>query len=433
MSLLQLYIPEHFSEETSPITPAVPDVQAHGSSHGESASACLWVLRDTAGMVLRRGEGALSTVPKADTVQVVVPASMVLLAQVRVPSRNRRKMLQLLPYAVEEKLMYDPESIHVAAGPQLVGGETVVAVIDKRWMNRVIKLLQDAGLPPRQMWPETLLPAVSPGTWSVVWNGREGFVRTGKVSGQSLDGGDTAVPPLGLLLAVKEASAKGSAPRKIDLKYVEGSERPDLESWAAQLGVKVAVTGAWDWSSASYGIDKGVNLLQGEFASAGFETDWLSRLRLPLILASIIVVLQLGGGFADWLMLSYEKRQLATEMQKTFRQAFPEAKVIVDAPLQMQRNLAELRHANGVPDPSDFLPLLAKVAPVLSQSGVANVKSMQYEQGILKMEVALNDAQTPENLRNRLRVSGLSVDFEKGEKPKSGGAIVHLTLRRAGL
>lgn len=422
MSLLQIYIPEHLTtEDASPVAPAT----------GKDAITCLWVLRDAAGNVMRRGEGALSAMPRADAVQVVVPASMVLLAQVRVPARNRRKMLQLLPYAVEEKLMYDPDAIHVAAGPRLASGETVVAVIDKGWMKRVMGLLQDAGLPPRQMWPETLVPGVTPGTWTVVWNGQEGFVRTSMASGLSLNGGSAEVPPLGLSLAVKEAAAKGNAPRKINLQLTDGADKPDVESWAAQLGAKVAVTGAWDWSAAAYGTEKGVNLLQGEFAATGFEPDWLPRLRFPMILAGVIVLLQLGGGLVDWLLLSYEKHQLDADMQKTFRQAFPEAKVVVDAPLQMQRNLAELRHARGLPDPADFLPVLAKAAPVLAQPGT--VQAMRYANGVLKIDVRATGAQTPEQMRDRLQMAGMKVDIEKAETSKSGSAAVRLVLRGGGL
>ncbi|GAO34650.1 general secretion pathway protein L [Sulfuricella sp. T08] len=425
MSLLQIYIPEHFTGDDSPLMSASPD--------GQPSEACRWVLRDQAGAVLRRGEGPLVAMPKADSVQAVVPASMVLLAQVKVPSRNRRKMFQLLPYIVEEKLMYDPDSIHVAAGPQLPGGETVVAVIDKAWMKRVIGALQSAGLPPWRMWPETLMPAVPLGTWTVVWNGREGFVRTGMVSGQSLDGGSAEAPPLGLLLAAKEAAEKGSALRKINLILAEGSDQPDLESWASRLDVKVEVTGAWDWSAAAYGMEKGVNLLQGEFTPARFESGMRQRLRIPMILVGIIIALQFGGGLADWLMLNYEKRQLDAYMQKSFRQAFPEAKAVVDAPLQMQRNLAELRHVRGLSDPVDFLPVLAKAAPILSQPESVSIQSMQYENGILRLDVHLQGSQTPGQVRSRFQSDGMKADIEKVETPKSGGTIVRLMLRGDGL
>ncbi|TCV83415.1 type II secretion system protein GspL [Sulfurirhabdus autotrophica] len=430
LSLLQIYIPEHFAENT-----VATIVQSTGGSESEvgvessDKSLCQWVLRDTQGRIVHRGDSPLSAIPKADNVQVVVPASMVLLAQVRVPTRNRRKMLQLLPYAVEEKLMYDPDAIHVAAGPQLLNGETVVALIDKGWMKRVLSELQSNGLLPRQMLPETLLPCVSPGKWTMVWNGREGFVRKDSVSGSSIDGGNLETPPLGLMLAVKEAAAKGNAPQKIRLQLTKGAEMPSLESWATKLDVAVSLEPIWEWYSATDKLDKGINLLQGEFAPAGFNSDWLTKYKLPLILAGLILLLQFGGGITEWSILTYQKHQLENQIQQFFHQAFPEAKVIVDAPLQMQRNLAQLRHAKGLSDPTDFLPMLAKVVPLLSQSGMVIAQDLQYDNGILKISLQLKASQTAEQIRSRFQNAGVKMEVEKIEVLKSGGIIAHLIVK----
>ncbi|MBU1977578.1 MAG: hypothetical protein KJ958_00250, partial [Gammaproteobacteria bacterium] len=125
--------------------------------------------------------------------------------------------------------------------------------------------------------------------------------------------------------------------------------------------------------------------------------------------------------------------QLDTDMQKAFRLAFPEAKVVVDAPLQMQRNLAELRHTQGLSDSADFLPVLAKAAPVLSQPEPVSIQSMQYEKGLLKIDVQLRGSQTPEQMRGRFQSAGMKADIEKVETPKSGGAIVRLTLKGEGI
>lgn len=430
LSLLQIYIPEHFAENA--VANLVQHTGGAKSDTGVENSdkfLCQWVLRDAQGRIVHQGESPLSAIPKSGNVQVVVPASRVLLAQVRVPTRNRRKMLQLLPYAVEEKLMYDPDAIHVAAGPQLLNGETVVALIDKGWMKRVLSVLQSNGLSPCQMLPETLLPAVSPGKWTVVWNGREGFVRKDSVSGSSLDGGNPETPPLGLMLAVKEAASKGNAPQKISLQLTKGAEMPSLESWASKLDVVVSLEPVWEWYSATDKLDKGINLLQGDFAPAGFNSDWLTKYKLPLILAGLILLLQFGGGVIEWFILDYQKHQLENQIQQAFRQAFPEAKVIVDAPLQMQRNLAELRHGKGLSDPADFLPMLAKVAPLISQLGMVTAQDLQYDNGILKISLQLKASQTAEQIRNRFQNAGVKMEVEKIEVPKSGGTMVHLIIK----
>jgi general secretion pathway protein L len=114
---------------------------------------------------------------------------------------------------------------------------------------------------------------------------------------------------------------------------------------------------------------------------------------------------------------------LQADMAASFRQAFPEARVVVDAPLQMRRNLADLRHAAGQPDSSDFLPLLAKVAPIIS--GVAQIQSMQYEHGMLKLELRLHSGSLAD-LRPRLLSTGLNAEFDNSAVKT--GAVVKLML-----
>ena len=87
-------------------------------------------------------------------------------------------------------------------------------------------------------------------------------------------------------------------------------------------------------------------------------------------------------------------------MEQSFRKAFPDAKVIVDAPLQMSRNLAELRHNAGMADQNDFLPLLAQVVPHLGSE--ARLRSLDYQQENLKIRLVLPDSAAVESLRARL-------------------------------
>lgn len=398
LTLLQIFIPEHFSSADQ--------------------QGCPWVLREASGRVLRSGASSPAAMPKADTVQVVAPAARVLLTSVKVPTRSRQKLAKLLPFAVEEKLMYDPETMHVSAGPRQPDDSLPVAVIDRIWMESVISALRQAGLHPREMWPETLLPRTQQGIWAVIWNGNGGFVRTGEFSGTPLDGGNLAEPPLALLLAVQEAKLAGQSPAQIVLRLQGDAGTPDLDQWHARLAVPVKLDKAWDWAAEALQAAVGINLLQGDFAPAGSSADWLPRLKPALVLAGMIAALQLGGGLVDWALLNHEKGKLLAGMEGSFRRAFPEAKVVVDAPLQMRRNLADLRHAVGQPDSGDFLPLLAKAAPAMAG---AKIQSIQYERGTLKLELQLQNISAAD-LRSRLVAAGVGAELDN-PAAKAGGRV----------
>lgn len=400
MSHLEIHIPDNWppSEETS-VCEATLD----------------WRLRGEQGKVLRTGHGSMSSMPAADQYVIILPASRVLLTSITPPKQNRKKFMQALPYAVEDRIMADPESIHVAPGDVQANGEMPVAIIDREWLRAILDSLRVSGFKPRHAMVETLLAPFTAESWSLIWRGDRGFVRQGLFSGISLDGGDTEHPPAALLLALAGENLK---PGSLQI-FLEGASLPNLEAWSSASGVSVTAGGEWLRTDSA---GSGINLLQGEFAPRATHAEWLPRLRPVFMLAGLILALQVAFTLGDWAMLKYEKHRLTQSMEKHFRKAFPDAKVIVDAPLQMRRNLAELRRSAGIMDQNDFLPLLASIAPALS-SGV-HLLGLEYQQERIKIRLVLTNPADLESLRARLPRHA-NLDVGNGT---SAGLEVELTI-----
>ena len=111
-------------------------------------------------------------------------------------------------------------------------------------------------------------------------------------------------------------------------------------------------------------------------------------------------------------------------MVATFKQTFPEAAAIVDPALQMRRNLADLQRARGIAESSDFLPLLAQVAPLLRQG---HIQSLQYSQDQLVFDVLLSDAAQLDDLRQQLRALPLRAEIG-APNATTAGVKVRLSL-----
>ncbi len=376
---LELYIPQQW-----------PSDQADEAAADTSFS---WLLRGRQGEILRCGEGTLAALPAADSCRLVVPASRVLLSQVRPPAQNRKKFMQALPYAVEDRIMADPESVHVAAGPILGNGDMPVAIVERGWLQKTLDLLKQAGIKPVTVETEALLIPWQAGIWTLTWHGNGGTLRQGQYSGLTLDGGDAFQPPPGLRLALEEAT---SPPSSIQI-HCKDAAAPDITTWSSSLGVPVTLANEQKQHASE---QQGINLLQGKFAPGGTRPDWLPQLRPAIILIAVLTGIQFTFSLLDWAMLKHEKRQLTISMEQSFRSAFPDAKVIVDAPLQMNRNLAELRHAAGQPDQNDFLPLMASIAPLLGQH--SKLRHLEYQQGTLNLRLTLPDSNAVDTLRTRL-------------------------------
>ncbi len=385
-----------------------------------------WVLREPRGRIISAGNAAFADMPAADQVDVVMPASRVLFTRVNLPPANAAKTRQLLPFAVEDKLLANPENIHAVAGIREQNGDTPVAVIDKGWVNELIAKLQLAKIHATSLVPETTLPPLPPDGWCMVWDGIRGFVRTGAMGGLSLDGGDIVTPPLGLTLTLDEARAHNTAPQKIVLLTADGKGEPDLLRWSEALGLPVIHGGAWTHAHANP-QGSNVNFLQGNLAPSRKMADTLARTKPLWILAALIPLLHLGATTVDWVLLKNQKSSLQSQMTERFKKVFPDAKVIVDAPLQMNRNLADLRRAGGVADASDFLPLLGSFSAALAATPNARTTAMQYEKGRLQIDVSLTNAEAAETLRGKLQAAGHSAKVES-TLPKPDGIDARISV-----
>jgi general secretion pathway protein L len=399
VTILRVYLAETFSESGFP--------------------ALEWALRDERGSLLAQGRDELAKLPGAGELELIVPAGLVSFSRVKLPAGKGEKLRRLLPYAVEDRVAGEPDALHVAVGPTL-DGETAVAVVDRAWVRRVLQLFASAGLKPRRMLPETLLVGMLPGSWSVVWAEPEGFVRAGECAGQMLDGG---APPLALRLMLDEAHQAGRAPARI----VVHGDVAGLDLWSQTLGLPVVSATGWDWRTADASAVP-IDLMQGEFSPRSSLPEFLPRLRPALIMLGLIALLQFGGSVADWWRLKSEKQQIVKKMEQDFRQIFPEEKVLVDVPLQMERKLDGLRRNAGSMTESDFIPALARLAPLLAASGQNRVERINFERGALKVEMLASSGGYADELRRRLQGASLKAEVNAAAGAKSGGIPIKVTL-----
>lgn len=390
MSLLQVYIPDGWVES-------------------DGTAACPWVLRNAQMQKLREGVNKLADLAKGAPLQIVLPASRVLFAEVDLPTRNRQKLIKALPFAVEDLSGAEPESLHVAMGERLTNGRTAVAVVDKAWFARLLSLIEKQGFNPRTIIAETQVPLLPAGSWVVVWQAGASFVRTGDASGLSIDVAGTNDVPLALKLALNEARKRQVPPQQLCIRSLDHAS-PDVAYWSQELALPVRKGAPWDWSEQVSVKAPVINLMQGEFTARRGLHTLLPQLKPALYLALLIMILQLSAGFIDWLMLTREKSRLTQEMQTEFRAAFPEAKAIVNPALQMRRNLAEIRAAAGIASEQDFLPLLARIAAQLTPN--ARVKKLNYTAGTLYLDVQLAQPEDAPVLLKKFLSEGLNATLE---------------------
>ena len=107
--------------------------------------------------------------------------------QVKLPKTSRRQLKKVIPFALEEQLASDPDSILVSIGDMQADGAFRVAVTEKAVFEAQLNMLHETNLYPRCLLPDFLALSWEPGTWSVLLQNQMALVRTDFQNGFSVD------------------------------------------------------------------------------------------------------------------------------------------------------------------------------------------------------------------------------------------------------
>jgi type II secretion system protein L len=378
----------------------------------ESLATISWRL--TGGQVGHDQAADATALPAADEIWLALPAGRVLLSRLKLSRSALRQLNGALGNALEDQLMLDPASVHVALGKAGSDDSHPVAAIEIAWLEQALALCRQQGIQPAGAIPENLLWSGEDDAdaWCARWSGQDGFARSGPVAGFALDDGGADAPPLALQLAMAEARRQGHAPAALML---ETRAEVDIAAWSRALDCRVHLQALRPDPHAP-----AINLLQGAYASrrrggGGFANlanlasgEQAGKYRLAAGLVAAALAVHVLGTAADWARLSWENRKLRDEMRQVFQETFPKTQAIVDPVLQMQRQLADMRRAHGYAESGDFLHVLS-----MAGGQVGGVAALSYENNRLTLEQPR--ATDLEGLRGALKARGYQALAATGE------------------
>jgi len=397
-----------------------------------SQDSCEWAILDRPSLVgldglggkakvLRRGKDLLTALPQCDETEIVVPAAMVGFISAKLPPGSHAKVLNALPFLVEAGLISAPEETHAVLAAKS-DAQIIVAVIQKAWMKRVLDKLTRAEIFPIRLFPETLLPDLVENGWAIVCRGHESFVRISTSQGFPLDvDTDGEAVPFVLAMAVAQAE-ESKRPASI---HVYGELPKHAAEWAVQLGVSITRASQQEWFVSN--TKPIVNLLQGEFQPSGDISRRLIAFKPMAITLAGLLLMQVSFSMVDYAVKVRQNSKLDQAMVTQFKATFPNATTVVDAPLQMQRNLDDLKHGAGQSSNTDFMPLLASVTTSIGAISPERLKGMDYQNGKLVLSLLMPDMEQAQVMRQRLSTSGLSATIESAH-PSAQGLDLQLVI-----
>jgi len=335
---------------------------------------------------------------------VWTPAADTMLTSARLPTKSPRKIIQALPYALEDRLLGDPESLHFAWRPEADGSLSVAVTARARlqsWMER----LDRAKLRPASLCPSTLLVPWAVDSWSMAFVGNEILVRTGPVSGFVCP--VTGDQPPALLAAAAQEAMRQENPPDVLLVFHATSGFP-LESWSRALGMPLRKEAGSLWDKLS---DPGapLNLLQGQYEPSSAIGESLRPYRVALILLGLWLVSSLGYDLSDWWKLQREHAAIRQEMNQILTSSFPETRTIIDPATQMQKAVEQLLARRGQGE-QELLPMLSKVAAAKRNDSNVRLRSIRYADQSLTVELTWKTPSSPEAWKAALESAGLRAE-----------------------
>ncbi|MDP9139202.1 MAG: type II secretion system protein GspL [Pseudomonadota bacterium] len=318
---------------------------------------------------------------------VLIPSADVRLAVINLPAKQVAKVLQAVPYLLEEQLADDVETLHFALGTRQPDGSWPVAVVAHERLRQWLAFFTERGIRPDAMIPDVLALAVpDEQQFSMLIDGDQVLVRSRRETG-FVCGRDDLELSLQLADPDGQRALRIAIPRDQDFDpSTLGRTVEPLHGYAQPL----------DALLQSLRPDRVIDLLQGTYSvKQGLLRHWLPW-RLAASLAGVAIVLAgTVHGIQAW-RIGSELTALNIANEERYKKIFPAESRIVDLDAQLSQQMARL--SGGASNPK-LLSLVGTVAS--AQAAVSGVKidALQYREGALYVGMSAANLQALDALK----------------------------------
>ena len=373
-------------------------------------------------------DGSVQRGPLTDLAHQTIGASLILIApgeavtlhRATLPSPKRSTWARAIPYALEDQVAEDIETLHFAFSALPDGAYLPVAVVAHDALRGWLDRCNQAGLTPTAVIPEPLLLPWREGEWSVLLEPQRAVVRTGRWEGFAAER-----DLLELLLNQALAEAGDAKPQRL---RVWGGSLPTLATTNVELLREDGPPEPLQWLASAGQPAQAINLLQGPYSRQAHWGRWLRPWKAAAALAAVWLLIQGIAQLYEYRSLQQEQVSLRTEIELVFKDAVPGATRIVNPRVQLETRLRELRPASA--SSSGFLELLARGGQPLTQFSAVTLRSFSYRDGQLDLDLQGGDPAVLDQLRQQFNQQ-TGVQAEVRTTQREGQIDSKVTLKKA--
>lgn len=391
-----------------------------------------WMAADATGQPVSSPQsGSLAQAASAASgrrLAIVAPSSDVLVTEVELPVKSGVKVQQVVPFALEEQLAADIETLHFAVGARdQQSGRTRVAVVTRALMEQWLGSLHSAGLAPERLCSEAELLPHNPGHVVVLLEGDSLCVcRADKVP--------ETLPSLDLAAALEAALGVELAADDLIIYTLpddwqrRSGEIEALRARCASLKVQLLNYGTLPLLSPQLAAAGPINLLSGDYAPRSSFADGWRRWRLVAGLAAALLVVHVGGLSLQRLQQRRSERALDEAIGQVAQRALPGDSGSGSVRSRIEHRLLA---AQGGSDNFGLMSGLAALARAIQNADGASVQTISFHDGGMDLQVKAKDASNLERINQSLRSSGWQAELTSASA--GGGSYAgHIEARAPG-
>ncbi len=349
----------------------------------------------------------LKAISRGKKVTVLIDAHYTTLESINIPSKNRNKQLQAIPFAMEDFLAEDIEDTHFAIGKsgseKSENNKIPVIAIKRNLLQETLETFNQQQIHIETITADSVTLPSRNDQWCILLDEDSALIKMGTAQAHCCDRENVKII-LQALLEQNENQETSQLPDAITCYYKEG----DTEAEAILDGINIKVEPK---TYKNHALEIFVqylkeaqtfNLLQGEFTPKHEGNEWLKPWRSVAAVTTLWIILHLGYGSVLTSQLEDKNLLLSRQIEKEFKRAMPDAKKMTGMKQRVERRLKDLKSGGTDTNENGFLQLLSKASPALTANDKTKIKAAIYRNNYIDLDLSAKSLQDIEKLKDKL-------------------------------
>ncbi|MRX06757.1 general secretion pathway protein GspL [Pseudoduganella sp. FT25W] len=383
---------------------------AKASVDSGAAQTCPFALVGDGGNLLQQGVSPLGNladmVASARRVTLLLAAADTTLLRVKAPPLSASRLKAALPALVEEQVLGDPNDCVLAATAADDEGLRTVAVVQRAWLEVLVKALLAQGAQAVSVVPSQLCLPFQPGAVSAALVAGD--------AGYDLMMRQSQFEGLGMTLPAQPQAAlqtlRALAGEQPVTLYLPAAQKAQFASLAAAIPHLTLEEDHWaHWVAGARGA--GLDLAPALGNNGASARAW-QRWRWPVRIAVVALLINVVGVNIEWLRLRGEAKVVGQSMVQTFKSVYPKEPLVAAPMDQMTRNIRLAKANSGEAGGDEFVTLSAAFGEALNVLPRKDViATLEYKEHALLVKVKPNTVDAAAMQQLRAALAGRKLDL----------------------